>query len=139
MTEMLVGSWMTHDVISITGDCLLPEAYCLMKNHAIRHLPVLEDGKLVGVVSWGDVRQAVATGPRAISNHDPYCDLIERPVTEIMSRDPITVSPDTSMVQAAQIMVEKEIGGLPVTDAGNLTGIVTECDIFRMMILYQTV
>lgn len=138
--EMLVRSWMAHDVVSITGDRPLAEAYHLMRDHGVRHRPVLDNGRLAGVVSWGDIRQAFLIDARALTAHDPQPALIEeRPVSEIMSRNPITVRPDTPMVQAAQIMFEQAIGCLPVIESGRLTGIVTECDIFRMMILCQTV
>jgi acetoin utilization protein AcuB len=136
--EMLVRSWMANNVVSITSDCLLAEAYHLMRDHGVRHLPVFDNGRLAGVVSWGDIRQRSAIDARALTAHDPQSGLVECPVSEIMSCDPITVKPDISMVQAAQIMFEQEIGCLPVIESGRLTGIVTECDIFRMMILCQT-
>jgi acetoin utilization protein AcuB len=140
MMEMLVRSWMAHNVVSITSDCLLAEAYHLMRDHGVRHLPVLDDGRLIGLVSWGDIRRASAIDARALTARDPQPALIEEcPVSEIMSRNPIAVRPDTPMVQAAQIMFEQAIGCLPVIESGRLTGIVTECDIFRMMILCQAV
>ena len=137
MEGALVRDWMTHDVITIASDNTLPEAYQLMKENGIRRLPVIEDSRLVGIITWGDVRQASTSDLGPFRRFELDYLLSRLPVSEIMTRNPITVQPNTTIAHAAQIMMEHKIGGLPVVDFDKLAGIITEQDVFRMLVLDQ--
>jgi len=115
---------MTKDVISITKDRSIQECVNLMKKHSIRHLPVVEDGKLVGLVTEGDLRQIF------------LASLIEDlAIEDVMISDPITVSPDTEIEDAAKVIFYNKIGGLPVVDEQDrLLGIITVADILAAFI-----
>jgi acetoin utilization protein AcuB len=121
---MKVSEWMTKDVISITKDRSIQECVNLMKRHSIRHLPVVEDGKLVGLVTEGDMRQIF------------LASLIEDlTIKDVMISDPITVSPDTEIEDAAKVIFYNKIGGLPVVDEEDrLLGIITVADILAAFI-----
>lgn len=121
---MKVSEWMTKDVISITKDRSIQECVNLMKKHSIRHLPVVEDGKLVGLVTEGDLRQIF------------LASLIEDlAIEDVMISDPITVSPDTEIEDAAKVIFYNKIGGLPVVDEQDrLLGIITVADILAAFI-----
>ncbi len=135
MRRHLVKDWMTPDPVSIDPSTTLPEAHRLMKECNIRRLPVVEKGKLVGIVTLGDVREASPSNATALSIYELNYLLAHLTVGEIMKRDPFTVEPDTSIEAAARLMLEHKIGGLPVVDGARLVGIITESDIFRLLVL----
>jgi acetoin utilization protein AcuB len=137
MKEQLVQDWMTPDPITVSGDTTLPEVCRLMAGNAIRHLPVMSEGRLVGIVTWGDIREASASGATALSIFELHYLLDKVKVGEIMTPGPITTTPLTSVSRAAQIMLENKIGCLPVMSHGRLVGIMTESDILRMLVMGQ--
>jgi CBS domain-containing protein len=137
-----VGEVMTTDVITIDTTASLQEAKALMEGHHVRRLPVVdEDGDLVGILSWGDVREA--TSLEAVTVSSPYApEAAEEWLTiwEAMTHDPVVVTPDTNLADAVEMMLTHKIGGLPVvakaTGKGRrqLKGIVTETDIFQLVL-----
>ena len=134
MKQELVKNWMNANVITVTPDTTLPEAHRLMSDHHIRRLPVLQNNRLVGIVTLGDVREAEPSDATSLSIWEMNYLLSRLPVAEIMSEDPHTVSQDATVREAAQIMLSNKVSGLPVVDnAGILVGILTESDIFRMV------
>jgi CBS domain-containing protein len=136
MKEQLVSEWMTHEVISVSPDRTVPEAIRIMKEYEIRRLPVVdEDGRLIGIVTQGDLQQASPSDATTLSLFELNYLLAKLPVRDVMTREPITVTPITRIAHAAQLMLEHKIGGLPVLEHGKLTGIITESDIFRMLVL----
>lgn len=134
MESQLVQDWMTRNPISITGKTTLPQAHRLMKENSIRHLPVVDNDRLVGIVTLGDVRQASASDAPSLSIFELQYILARCQVREIMTRNPITATPTTAVAHAARLMLEHEIRGLPVIEQGKLVGIITESDIFRMLV-----
>jgi len=132
----LVKKWMTPDVMFITPDTRLPEAHRLMNEKNIRRLPVVQNGQsLVGIVTRSDVRGAEPSGATSLSIWEVSYLLANVKIGEIMTRNPVTVSSETTISEAARIMMEKKIGGLPVVDeTGKLAGIITESDIFRLVV-----
>ena len=135
MKQELVKNWMTRDIVSITPDTTLPEAHRLMMEKRIRRLPVVDQGRLVGIVTLGDVRGAEPSDATSLSIWELNYLLSQLRVKEIMTRNPITVSENATIARAAQMMLEHKISGLPVVDdAGNLVGIITESDIFRLVV-----
>jgi acetoin utilization protein AcuB len=135
MNTQLVKDWMTCDPVTITSQTTLPEAHRLMKEQSIRHLPVVDNGKLVGIVTRGDIRAAEPSDVTSLSVFELHYLLAKLSAKQFMTRDPVTVMPLTTIDHAAQIMLENKIGGLPVIERGKLVGIITESDIFRMLVL----
>ncbi len=134
MKGHLVKDIMTVDVLSIAPDSTLPEARRLMSSKKVRRLPVLDAGKLVGIISLSDVDEASPSGASTLSIWELNYVLAKLQVKEVMTRDPITVTPETTVGETARLMAQKKIGGIPVVDAaGALAGIVTESDIFRLV------
>lgn len=130
----LVKDWMTPDPITIAPSTTLPEANRLMKECGIRRLPVVDSGRLVGIVTLGDVREASPSAATSLSIYELNYLLSRLTVEKIMTRDPIAISPETSLEAAARLMLEHKIGGLPVVDEGKVVGIITESDIFRLLV-----
>ena len=136
MAEQLVKDWMTTDVIVVPSNATLPRAKRLMRDRSVRHLPVVDDGRLVGIITWGDVREASASDSTTLSIFELHTLLDQLSVRQIMTRNPITVCPITTIASAAHLMLQHKIGGLPVIDhKGRLVGIITESDIFQMVVL----
>lgn len=132
----LVKKWMTPNVVFIAPDTKLPEAHRLMSEKNIRRLPVVQNGQLlVGIVTRSDVRGAEPSGATSLSIWEVSYLLANLKIEGIMTRNPVTVSSETTIREAARIMMEKKIGGLPVVDdTGRLAGIITESDIFRLVV-----
>jgi acetoin utilization protein AcuB len=135
MNTQIVRNWMTPNPITITPQTTLPEAHRLMDEHFVRRLPVIHKGKLVGIVTRGDVREAQASDATTLSVYELNYLLDQIPAKEFMAYEPITVSADAPIGEAARRMLQHKIGGLPVVDYGELVGIITETDLCRMLIL----
>jgi CBS domain-containing protein len=135
MNEQQVKHWMRYDPTIVASNTTLPEACRLMKKHGIRHLPVVDGGELVGIVSSGDVRRASASDVTPLCSFELDYLLAKMRVSMIMTRDPITVRPTTPISRACQLMKEHKIDCLPVVEFGKLVGIITERDIFRMVVM----
>jgi acetoin utilization protein AcuB len=117
---MKVESWMRKEVVTIGRDAGIRDALTVMKKHNVRHLPVMEDENIIGIVTLGDLKQAI------------LASMIEQlKVEDVMVSDPLTITPDTSLEKAARIIYEKQIGCLPVVDDGTLVGILTVNDILK--------
>ncbi len=129
---MLVKDWMSKDPITINDDTSMMKAIHLMKQNRFRRLPVLHDGRLVGIVSDRDLKEASPSKATTLDVHELYYLLAELQVKDIMTRDPVTVSPEATVEDAAQLMLENTISGLPVVDdQGKVVGILTQSDVFR--------
>lgn len=134
MKKNYVKDWMSDKPVTIPPDTTVPEAYQVLKDSNVRRLPVIENGKLVGIVTRGDVREAGPSDATSLSIYELNYLLAKLTVGEIMTKNPITVTPETSLHEVAKIMLEKKIGGLPVESDGKVVGIITESDVFRAMI-----
>jgi acetoin utilization protein AcuB len=125
---------MTPDVIVVSSSCTLPEAYWLMLENRIRRLPVVEGGTLVGMVTLEDLRH---TNPVSVVRFDVIhiSDMLSKlPVRQLMTKNPKTISPTASLIDAARLMLKHKISALPVLDKDKLVGIITESDIFRAFV-----
>lgn len=131
---MLVKMWMTEKVITAPPDMPIMEAAKLMKREGIRRLPIVHKGKLVGIVSQCDIQEASPSDATSLSIWELNYLLARTTLEEIMTRDLVTISPDTPVEEAALLMRERKVGGLPVVEDGKLVGIITESDIFEVMI-----
>ena len=134
MKTELVKDWMTPNPICATPLMTLPEAHQLMKEHRIRRLPVVDRGKLVGIVTRGDVRGAAPSEATSLSIFELHYLVGRITLERLMTKDPVTVPPDLTIGAAAQLMLQRKISGLPVAQDGKLVGIITESDIFRMVV-----
>jgi acetoin utilization protein AcuB len=129
---MLIKDWMTKDPVTITEDTSMIKAIHTMKERRFRRLPVVAGGKLVGMVTDRDLKEASPSKATSLDVHELYYLLAELQVQEIMSRNPISVSQDDTVEHAAQVMLEHTISGLPVVDGGGkVVGIITQSDVFR--------
>lgn len=130
----LVRDWMTREVLTVSPDTTVLEAGRLMVDRTIRRLPVVDADRLIGIVTHGDVRGARASAATGLDIWELSFMLSRLTVREIMTPNPVTISPDATIGEAAQSMLKYMIGGLPVVDhQGQLVGIITESDIFRLV------
>ncbi len=139
MKKELVKDWMTKEVITISANCTLPEAHQIMMNEEIRRLPVVDEyGRLKGIITLGDVRGAQPSPATSLSIWELNYLLSSLKVEKIMTPDPITVNIEATIGEAARLMLENRLSGLPVVDNGEkLVGIITESDIFSMVVLHE--
>ena len=135
MDNVRVRDWMSAPPITVDVNTTLPEACELLRRHQIRRLPVLENGKLVGIVTRGDLRGAQPSEATTLSIWELNTLLAKLKIKEIMTPDPITIREDATIRDAAQLMIDYKVSGLPVVDEnGELVGMITESDIFRMVV-----
>jgi CBS domain-containing protein len=128
-----VKEWMTQPVVSTHPGASVHEAVEVMKTRGIRHLPVVEYGGLVGIVTDRDLRQMLFD-PRIQERIGRDADiLVTRTVRDVMTWGVITIGPQTGLRQAARLMHEQKMGALPVVEAGRLIGILTERDLLRAL------
>jgi CBS domain-containing protein len=139
MKKSLVRDWMSTDVITITPETTLPEAHQLMISEEVRRLPVVDgDGRLVGIVTIGDIRSAEPSPATTLSIWEMNYLLSSLPVEKIMTRHPKTIAAEAPIGEAARTMLENRVSGLPVVDADfHVVGIITESDIFSMVVLHE--
>jgi len=128
---MLVKNRMTADPVAVAPSDSLARALQLTREHRIRHLPVVEGGELVGILSDRDIRLAMPS-PLTVADEDRAAFLERTTVAEMMTRDVITAGPYDTVEDAARELCRHRIGSLPVVDAhGRLLGMVTETDILH--------
>ena len=135
MIHTLVRDWMTDEPVIVKPDVSITEAYQFMIENHVRRLPVVDKDKLIGMVTLSDLYQVKPFDTVSISLLEITQQVSNMTVDEVMAPDPITVTDDSTVGEAAQLMLEYRISGLPVIDgAGSLVGIITESDIFRIVI-----
>ena len=132
---MLVENWMSKDVVTVDVDDSMQDATRLLKEHNIRGLPVMEKGKLVGVVTDRDLKKASASDATTLEIHELLYMISRIKVKEIMTKNPITIPVDSTIDEAAEVLLENKLSGAPVVDdKGQVVGIITQIDIFRVII-----
>ena len=139
MKQERVQDWMSSKVITVTRETNLPEAHQIMVSATVRRLPVVDEhGNLCGIVTLGDMRAAQPSPATSLGIWERNYLLSNLDVERIMTADPVTIHPAQSIGEAAEIMLEKRVSGLPVVDDdGAICGIITESDIFRMVVRHQ--
>jgi acetoin utilization protein AcuB len=134
--EMLVNDWMNTPVITIEAQDPLDRAAKLMTEHKIDLLPVLSMGALVGVLTDLDLKRAAPSEVMLIDAKDLVYQLSKLKVEGVMTRDPVTIQPDYTIEEAAELLRAHNISGCPVIDrSGQLVGVITKNDIFRSMVV----
>ncbi len=133
---MIIKDWMTKNVITVDPETSMMRAAKLMKEKGIRRLPVVDDkGKIVGMLSDRDVKEASPSKATTLDVHELYYLLSEIKVKNIMSPNPLTIRDTDTVVKCAAIMHDKKISGLPVlNEQGELVGIMTQNEVYRVLL-----
>jgi len=132
---MLVRNWMSKDVITVNVNDPIIDAIKLLKHNDIGRLPVMQKGKMVGIVTDRDVKRASASDAVPLEVHELLYLLSKIKIDEIMSKNPITVPPDYTVEETAEVLLENKISSTPVVDdQDQLVGIITQNDLFRVLI-----
>lgn len=127
---MLVRERMTVNPFTITENAPIFEAGELLRKNNIARLPVVRDGKLIGIITKEDLLKVTPSEATTLSVWELNYVLSKIQVKDGMSKNPITISPDATLEEAAMIMRDKDVGALPVVEKEKLIGIITESDIF---------
>jgi len=130
---MRVKDLMTKNPITVDSETLVLDAHKIMKENNIRRLPVVDKGRLMGIVTRHDLLEASPSPATSLSVHELNYLLSKMKVKEIMKKNPLTLTPDTPFEEALKIGQDKKIGSFPVVDNGKLVGIATESDIVRFL------
>jgi len=130
---MLVQDWMAHDPLVVTPATSVAEALWPMGQHRVRHLPVVEDGELVGIVTQSDLLQASPSSNTSLSAWERSFLLSRMQVDQVMTSKVIVVDEECPLEEAALVMAEHKIGCLPVVRGRRLVGILTETDLFNVL------
>ncbi|HPP64372.1 MAG TPA: CBS and ACT domain-containing protein [Anaerolineales bacterium] len=131
---MLVGERMSRPPITIGPEMSINDALALFKKERIRRAPVIKGGKLVGIVSEKDLLNASPSPATTLSIWEMNYLLSKLTVSEVMTKNVITVAEDTPIEEAARIMADNKIGGLPVVKGARVVGIITETNLFKMFL-----
>ena len=131
---MLVGERMSSPVITISPDLPIIDALGLMKHEKIRRTPVVKDGMLVGIVSDKDLLNASPSPAASLSVWEINYIMSKITIREVMTKNVLTVMVDTPIEEAARIMADNKIGGLPVIKDDKIVGIITETDLFKVFL-----
>ncbi len=132
---MFVKDWMTKDPVTVSSRTAMFEAQELLKKGGFRRLPVVDDGKLVGIVTDRDFKQAAPSDATSLSIYELSYLLNQLTVKSIMHKPVITVKPEDDIKWAAMLIEEKKISGLPVVDNHELVGIITITDVLRGLLV----
>ncbi len=131
---MLVEGRMSRPVISVSPDMPIHDARNLFKTEQIRRAPVVKNGKLVGIISDQDLIDATPSRATSLSVWEMNYLVSKITVKDVMSTEVITINEDTPIEQAARIMADNKIGGLPVMREGKVVGMITETDLFKVFL-----
>ncbi len=131
---MFVKDKMTPNPVTVTPDVSISTAFGIMKEQSFRRLPVVQGGKLVGIVTEKELQQVSPSKATALSVFELNYLLEKTTIKDAMSRDPITVQDDDLIEKAALLMRTNKVGALPVMHGDRLVGVITESDIFDAFI-----
>ncbi len=131
---MLVGERMSHPVLTVSPDMSALDAQAFMRREHVRRAPVIQDGKLVGIVTEGDLLNASPTQATLLSVWEINYLVSKIKVSQVMTKKVRTIAEDTPIEEAARVMIDNKIGGLPVLRDGKVVGIITETDLFKIML-----
>lgn len=129
-----VAEIMTTEVLTVDPQNSVATAIRLMRTGELRRLPVVHEGRLVGIVTNGDVRRI--TGMSSVTRDAAGDNFLWQhiPITNVMTHEVITLSPATPIAEAARLMIDRKIGGVPVVEHGRLVGILTTSDLLEALI-----
>ncbi|MDD3824306.1 MAG: CBS domain-containing protein [Sphaerochaetaceae bacterium] len=132
---MIIERRMTRNPVTATPEMSVAEASALMKREKVHRLPVLDkDRKLVGIISEKDILYASPSPVSTLSIHEMAYLLSQLTVKKLMTRDVVTITKDTTVEEAARLMVDQDLSSLPVLEDGKLIGIVSKSDLFKILL-----
>jgi acetoin utilization protein AcuB len=132
---MLVKYWMNREIIAGDINDSMQDAINLLKENNIRRLPIIKKGALVGIVTDKDLLKASPSNATGLDMHELLYLMSRVKIKDIMTKDPIVIPFDYTIQEAAEILLEKKISGLPVVDHNKkLIGIITQSDVFKVLI-----
>ena len=132
---MLVKNWMSKNPITIDIDASMHDAINVMKQENIKLLPVLSGDDLVGVITDRDLKKSSASDATSLDVHELLYLIMKIKVKNIMVKNPITVPEDYTVEETAEVLFNKKISGVPVTNkSGKIVGVITKSDLFRVII-----
>ncbi len=138
MKGNLVKDWMNQNLLTISSNDTMPDAYWKMIKKDVRRLLVVDEGTLVGVVTIEDLTQRVPWSTFALNAEVTNDFLARMPVHLVMSHKLITTTPETTLLDAAKTMISNNISTLPVMQEDQVVGIITESDIFRACVSLES-
>jgi len=131
---MNVWYWMTKKIFVVSPNDYLSEAMAIMREQRIKHLPVLKNGKLKGIISNSDIKEYSPSKATTLDVYELHYILAKTKIKQIMKTKVIYTTPDTPIEEAAMSMMDENIGCLPVVDGGLVVGIISDKDIFRALV-----
>ena len=131
---MFVSDWMTRKVITIAPESSVSEAVKLMKEKKIKHIPVIKDERLKGIISDRDIREFSPSKATSLDVYELHYLLATTNVKEMMKTKVITITANSPVEEAAMIMFDNNIGSLPVVEDSKVVGIISDRDIFRVLV-----
>ena len=131
---MFVSHWMTRKVFTLGPDDSVTDAVKLMKEKGIKHIPVLKEKKLKGIISDRDIKEFTPSKATSLDIYELHYLFAMTKMKEIMKTKVITTTPETPVEEAAMVMYDQGIGCLPVLEGGMLAGIISDRDIFRVLV-----
>jgi acetoin utilization protein AcuB len=131
---MFVSDWMTKRVFTVGLDESVSDAIVLMKVREIKHIPVVKDGRLKGIISDRDIKEFTPSRATALEIYELHYLLAVTKVRDVMRNKVVTTSPDTPVEEAAMLMHDSGIGCLPVMSRGSIVGIISDRDIYRVLV-----
>ena len=130
---MLVREYMTSPAITVASDTSIHDAQKMLREHRIRRLPVVEKGKLVGIVTQAKLAEVTPSSATSLSVWELNYLLAKMKVKDVMQRGVVTVTPDTTIEAAATLGQERGVGTLPVVEDDRVVGVVTTTDLYRIL------
>ncbi|MBW7884947.1 MAG: CBS domain-containing protein [Caldilineaceae bacterium] len=127
-----VQDWMSDKAVTVSPDATLAEAYDMMVENDVRRIPVV-DRELVGIITYSDILRHVPVSIEEIDEATRVL-LTQRTVRDVMTYSPITINPSATIQEAAERMLDYQVSGLPVVRNGKVVGMITEGDIFRLVV-----
>ncbi|MCA9942716.1 MAG: CBS domain-containing protein [Anaerolineales bacterium] len=131
---MLVKRRMSAPVITVPPDMSVPDCLKLMQRERIRRTPVVDNGRLVGIVSDKDLLNASPSDATSLSVWEISYLINKIKVKDVMTKEVLTIQQEMPIEEAARIMVDNKVGGLPVVNNGDIVGLITETDLFKMLL-----
>jgi CBS domain-containing protein len=138
MHRSRVEEWMSMPPIVISPTTTLAAAQSLMEQHHVHHLPVVQEDRLIGIVTAGDLRAAQPFKASALSTDAWLASLNGTTIAECMTHNPLTIAADTPVLEAARQMLAHNIGGLPVVKGTRVVGMITRTDLLRLLLADET-
>jgi len=132
--EPLVSTFMTAKVQTLSPDDRLLAAALLMRSSHFRHIPIVEDGHLVGILTDRDIQRCTPSLLARVSPEEYNAIFEETEISRVMTREPLKISPDAPLVEAVALLREKKLGCLPVVENGKLVGIITKSDMLSALL-----